>query len=161
MTEIIWTPVESLLGTVKEFENFSHSISYQEIDEILGPTNFPVAITPVSLQETIITLNGDPASISGYFKYIFFDTIIYLDFENNIVVKSGTETQGTWEQIDMNEVYQMIEFIPDTIRFRTFEFIATANGNQKTYTIDVSDQNWTPGLNALQNAVSIIRSRGN
>ena len=161
MAEIVWSPVESLLGTVTEFQNFSHSISYQEVDDILGPTNYPVTITPSSAQETVIISDGDPASISGYFKYIFFDTVIYLDFDRNIVTKSGTETQGTWEQINMDEVYQMIEFIPDTVRFRTFEFVATANGNQKTYTIDVSDRNWTPGLNALQNAVSIIRARGN
>lgn len=161
MIEIVWTPVETLLGTVREFENFSYSISYQEIDDILGPTTYPVTIIPSSVQETVVITDGVVATISGYFKYIFFDTVIYLDFDKNIITKSGTETQGTWEQIDMTNVYQMIEFIPDIVRFRTFEFTAIANGNEKVYAIDVSDQNWTPGMNALKNAVEIIRARGN
>lgn len=178
-----WTPETSLLGAVREFQNFSHSIRYYE--EIVGaPTTnpdgtttagettivwFPIVVTQTSPQVTVTSTStaSDPATIIGYYKYIFYDTIIYRDFNENIKTLTGSADKGTWEMLDMNDCYQMIEFIPDNARFRTFSFLCEAknvDGTTRataTYTIDVSDRNWTPGSVALKNAVDIIRSRGN
>lgn len=179
-----WTPETTLLGTVREFESFSHSIRYYEeevgapgVDPTTGaPTAgevtqvyYPVVITQVAPQTTVITTQtaSDPATIIGFYKYIFYDTIIYRDFKENIKTLQGSADKGTWEMLDMNDCYQMVEFIPDSTRFRTFSFTCEAkntNGTTRataTYTINVSDQNWTSGSNALKNVVDAIRARGN
>ena len=179
-----WTPSTTLLGTVREFQQFSHSIRYYEeevgaagVDPTTGAATpgevtqiyYPVVITQVAPQTTVITTQtpADPASINGFYKYIFYDTIIYRDFNDKIKTLQGTGDKGTWEQLDMNDCYQMVEFIPDSTRFRTFSFTAeakNANGTTRatqTFTIDVSDQNWTSGSNALKNVVQAIRARGN
>ena len=193
----IWTPEESLLATVREFESFSSSFEYYEevitpgaVDPVTGLAGedivtrvyYPVRLTQVSPQDTVTIVNGTwitqttqlnpnpgttAATLNGYYRYIFYDTIIYRDFNENIKTLTGSATKGTWEQLDMNDCYQMVEFIPDTVRYRRFEFIAEAvNVNNevvstKNYYVDVSDRNWTPGLMALRNAVQIIRDRGN
>jgi hypothetical protein len=177
-----WVPELSLLGTVTEFQSFSYSIRYYEESE--GPggidpgtglatpgeitrTYYPVTIIPASPKPTITTTIGDPATISGLFQYVYNDVITYRDFNENIVVKSGTATLGTWEQINMAEVYQLVEFVPDSSRFRTFSYTAQAkniDGSVRAtteYTIDVSDQNWSNGATALRNAIATIKARGN
>jgi hypothetical protein len=177
-----WTPEESLLGAVTEFQNFSHSIAYYEesigaggVDPVTGaPTAgevtrvyYPVTIIPESPKPTVNTTIGNPATISGFFQYVYNDVVTYRDFNENIVVKSGTSTLGTWEQINMAEVYQIVEFSPDSFRFKTFNYTAQAknmNGSVRAtaqFTINVSDQNWSNGAAALRNAIAIIRARGN
>lgn len=177
-----WTPTESLLNTVTEFQTFSNSVRYYE--EVVGPGGvdattgeptageitfvyYPVTITQASPKDTITTSIGDPATITGFYRYVYNDIVTYRDFNENIVTKSGTADLGTWEQINMDEVYQLIEFVPDGSRFRTFSYTASAKNTDgsvratTTYTINVSDQNWSNGAAALRNAVTIIRARGN
>ena len=179
-----WSPSTTLLGTVREFEQFSYSIRYYEeeigaagVDPVTGEATpgevtqvyYPVVISQVAPQTTVITTQtaNDPASINGFYKYIFYDTVIYRDYNENIKTLQGSGDMGTWEQLDMNDCYQMVEFIPDSTRFRTFSFTAEAknsNGTTRatqTFTINVSDQNWTSGSNALKNVVDAIRARGN
>lgn len=175
-----WTPATSLLGTVREFTNFSHSIQYYEetpgepttgVDGTVTPgeavrTYYPVTITQVTPQSTISTAVGDPATLTGYYKYIFYDTIIYRDFNENIKTLQGSGDMGTWEQFNIDDCYQMVEFIPDSTRFRTFHFTAEAkntNGSVRAtsdYTIDVSDQSWDSGAAALHNVITQIRAKG-
>ena len=179
-----WTPSATLLSTVREFEQFSHSVRYYEesigaagVDPVTGEATpgevtfvyYPVVITQVAPQTTVITTQtaSDPAAINGFYKYIFYDTIIYRDFNDNIKTLRGSGDMGTWEQLDMADCYQMVEFIPDSTRFRTFSFTAEAKNTDgttratQTFTIDVSDRSWTSGSNALKNAVDTIRARGN
>lgn len=187
-----WTPTDALLHTVKEFQAFSTaSITYFELVTMVDPATqvetqvevyFPVYLTQVTPQDTVTTVNGaytvaptveapyppvTPASLSGLYRYIFYDTVIYRDFNETIKTLTGTATLGTWQQLDMNDCYQMVEFIPDTVRYRQFQFLAEAKDKDgvvvstMTYLVDVSDRNWTPGMNALRNAIAIIRARGN
>lgn len=180
------------LHTVKEFETFTtNSITYFELVTIIDKETqvetkvevyFPVYLTQVSPQDTVTTVNGayvepptelepyppvTPASFTGLYRYIFYDTIIYRDFNENIKTLSGSATKGAWEHFDINDCYQFVEFIPDTVRYRRFEFIATAKDEKgevkstKSYFVDVKDHNWTPGLVALRNAIQTIRDRGN
>lgn len=165
-----WTPEDSVLATVREFDNFSTNITYYSEEETPAGTvriDYLVEITENSPQNTVSVVDGVSASISGYYRYIFYDTIIYLDFADTVKTITGSATKGTWELFDVNDCYQMIEFIPDDTRYRRFEFVANAKGTNgetiatKTYYVDVNDQSWTPGLNALLNVIQTIKTRGN
>ena len=178
----MWSPSSSLLGTVSEFQNFSYSIRYYE-ETIGAPTlnldgtttpglttrdYYPVVITQANPQMTISSTSvaADPATISGYFKYVFNDVITYRDFNENIKILQGTPNIGTWELFNINDCYQFVEFSPDDSRFRQFTFTATAKNLDGTirattvYTINVSDQNWSSGSDALKNAIDAIKLRG-
>ena len=161
-----------LPGTVQEFENFSYGIQYYDegiVDPVTGLTgekvDYTVTITQLSPQATVTTSSGITATVAGFYRYIFYDTVIYKNFNNEILTIQGTENLGTWEQIIPAEVYQIIEFIPDATRFRTFNFLAEAKSSTgavvatTNFIIDVSDRNWDPGKAALQNIVAIIKSR--
>ena len=154
----MWTPTLTLLGTVKEFETFSYSITY--LSEI--GINLPVTITALVPKPSVV-ISGN--SISGYYKFLFNDSITYKNISNTFTTLQGTETTGAWEIFDINDVYQMTSFKPDSTRFRTFSFLAEAkDGSQvvdtRTYTIDVDDKNWTPGLNNLKDAVTATKAKG-
>ena len=165
-----WTPSDTLLGTVKEFENFSYDIQYyteeagatDPVTGLAGPstiTYYDVNIVPEAIKATIETTDGDPATIVGYYKFIFFDTIDYRDYNGNIVVLTGDETQGAWEKLDINSAFEMTDFDPDRTRDRTFTFTANAMDgdtvlDSQEYTIRVYDPDWTNGKNALKAAVA-------
>jgi hypothetical protein len=189
-TAEIWTPVDPILGTVKEFENFSYSISYYKEDTIVNPatgvavdtiTHYPVKITAVTPVESVICTNEDPttaatssATVAGNFNRAFFDVLIYKDFKKNIKTINSNDTQGAWEQFDINDCYQFIEFKPDESRYRQFHYIAEAYsktivGGQEVitvvatqdYVIELDDRNWDSGKVALQNVIDTISSRSN
>lgn len=165
-----WTPSTTLLGTVREFENFSYSIQYYEevpgavdpISGLAGPatqTYYPVSIIPAAVKATITTTNGDPATIAGFYKYIFFDTVKYRDYNDTIVTLVGDETQGAWEKLDINSTFEMTDFDPDRARDVSFSFTANAmNGStvlaSQVYKVRVYDPNWDNGKNALKAAVA-------
>lgn len=192
----IWTPATQLLSTVVEYQSFSHVFEYYEefvsagaIDQITGLPGadvitlvyYPIRLTQISPYETVSIVNGsyitqptqqapnqpiNPATLSGFYRYVFFDTLIYRDYNETVKTLTGTANHGAWELFDMNDCYQMVEFIPDNNRFRRFEFLAEAFNSQNevvstmTYYIDVSDRNWTPGKNSLKGVVQTIRNRG-
>lgn len=175
-----WIPTEPLLGTVTEFQNFDYSIQYYE--EVVGPGGidattgeatpgevtrvyYPVTITPEIVKPTISSTTGNPGHVSGYYQYTFNDVIQYRDNNNNIVTLTGDATQGTWQKLNMDVVYQITSFRPDTSRDRTFNFTAIAkNGDTVVattdYNIRVFDPSWTSGLNNLRAAIATIRARG-
>lgn len=164
-----WTPIEALLGAVRENESFSYTIQYYEI-ELVGDVETQVQrvvnLTQLSPKNTVSVQNGLAAAISGFYETSFFDTIVYLDFSNTIKTLDGDISSSAWEKFDINDCYQFVEFIPDNTRYRRFEFQADAVSESgaiiesKTYYVDLSDLNWTPGMLALQEAVSIIKGRG-
>lgn len=192
-----WTPTTPLLGTVVEFENFSFPLDYTTVgvDPLTGletEVHYPVRITTTSPKDTVVLANsqvtwtappggtglysyvlGTGASVSGFFKYVYNDTVEYMNFDKDIITLAGTETTGTWELFDVNDCYQMLSFKADTTRYRQFSYTAEAytksrvGGNDVinvvstlNCTIDVSDRNWTPGMTALRNAVATTKARG-
>lgn len=192
-----WTPTTTILGTVVEFENFSFPFDYTTtgIDPLTGletEVHYPIRVTTTSPKSTVVLADsqvtwtappggigsytyvlGTSASVSGYFKYVYNDSIEYMNFDKDIISLVGTETTGTWEMFDVEDCYQLLSFKADTTRFRQFSYKAEAytksriGGNDVitvvstlNCTIDVSDRNWTPGMTALRNAVQTTKSRG-
>ena len=177
-----WTPTITLLGTVKELETFSYSIQYYE--EIVSapegggaggegdagggePTvtivYYPVYIVPEINKATITATPEeepeDPATVAGYYKYIFYDRVEYRGYSNNIVTLTGDENSGAWEKLDLDNAFEMTDFDPDRTRDITFSFTANAvDGDaviaSQEFTVRVYDPNWTNGKNALKAAVA-------
>lgn len=169
-----WTPTETLLGTVKELETFSYSIEYYEESEgapdpVTGEagaptiTYYPVYVVP-QISKTTITVTPeeepeDPATVAGYYKYIFYDTVKYRGYSNNIVTLIGDETQGAWEKLNLDTAFEMTDFDPDRTRDITFSFTANAVDEgtviaSQQFTVRVYDPNWTNGKNSLKAAVA-------
>lgn len=177
-----WSPDTTLLGTVTEFQNFSYSIQYYEetitpggVDPVTGLPGedlvtriyYPIMVTQTNQKPTVGVTGGDPAIISGFFRYVFWDTIQYRNFNDQLITLTGTETKGAWEQFyeQINDVYQLSYFDPDGSRDRSFSFTASAYDglnviSTQTYTIRVYDPSWTSGRNNLVSAVASIRAAG-
>lgn len=165
-----WEPPISLLGTVTEYENFSYSIQYfaegaAGDPEAIPPveagedTYYPVTITASSSKPTVILTDGDPASIAGFYKFVFNDTIEYKSKSGNIVTLVGDENTGAWDKLNYNDVYHMTAFRPDTSRDMSLTYTAVAKDGDtiiatKEYTVRIFDPNWTNGQNALRDALA-------
>lgn len=165
-----WIPSAPLLGTVTEYQNFSYSVRYyvpgaagdaSAVPPVAaGPdVYYPVTITATSSKPTVALTTGDPATIAGFFKFVFNDTIQYKSKSGNIVTLVGDENQGSWDKLNSNDVYHMTSFQPDTTRDMTLTYTAQAkDGNTviatQSFTIRISDPNWTNGQNALRDALS-------
>jgi hypothetical protein len=187
MIDGTWIPSASLLGTHGELANFSHSIQFY----VPGATADPIAVPPVeagvdtyyriritALDSNQITVSTtyptplDPAIISGYYKGIFNDTLTTRakdgSFTTITTLGSGS---GVFDAVNRDKVYEVISFKADTIRSKTFSYLAEAidttvgspTYNQvvanKTYTIKAEDKNWTPGLNNLKELVTYASSK--
>jgi hypothetical protein len=161
-----WTPTDTLLGTVTEYQNFNFPIQYytetagtpDPITGLPGPTSstyYPVTIVAGSAKDTVVITNGLSANISGFFKYVFNDTIQYKNKSKTMVTLVGDADKGTWDKLNTNDVYHMTSFKADPSRDLTLSYVATANGESKTYTIRINDPNWTNGQNALKNAIAL------
>jgi hypothetical protein len=153
----------------KEFENFSHTITYTDPVEEGGPppTIYHVRIIPQQVNPDSVTIVSDEeqASVSGFFRFTFNDIIQYLAKDRTIktIDTLAEPPGGAWQKIDLDDVLEMISFKADVTREREFNYIAEAydseDPNKETlftnsYTIFVRDLNWTPGQIALKEAVS-------
>jgi hypothetical protein len=161
-------PSEEVLGTVLEYENFSFPI-YYEVETITGTpvseggtgTSSTISRYPVEIvfnednPVTVLKINGDPATIFGYF---------YDSFDNSLQYRTPQDTFVTvdkFEEIDQNALSQMIYYLADTRRTIDYTYTANAmNGNaiiaSKIYTITVQND-WTNGKNTLQTYVGYTR----
>jgi hypothetical protein len=133
-------PELSTLNTLNELKNLSHTITY--VEGISGLT-YPVTIT-TTMPNNTINISGD--TISGYYSESFEDEISYRTVNDTFV------TVNKWQDIvnaivaqSLSEIYL---FRADTRSRIVYSYLATANGNTKTYTINV-DNDWTPGRNQL------------
>ena len=166
-----WTPTTTLLGTVVENQSFNYTERYYTeeagaIDPITGlpgpstNTYYNVNITPTTVKPTVTITNGSTASISGYFQRVFNDTIQYIDHSGNIKTLVGDSSQGSWDKLNLADVYHMTSFKPDTIRDMSLSYTATAvNGSgatlaTQTFTIRIYDPSWDAGKTALRNALN-------
>lgn len=166
---------EEVISVVEyaEFENFSHTITYVEpVDEGAPPTiTYFVRILPQQGTPDSVTIVSDVenASISGFFRHTFNDTIQYLA-KNNLVKTVDTLTPpagGAWLKVDLDDVLEMVSFKADITRERELIYIAQAYDSEdldkvtlftNQYTIFVRDLNWTPGQLSLKEAVTYASS---
>jgi len=182
-----WIPSVTLLGTHGELASFSHAIQFYvpgaSADATADPpveagvdVYYKIRITALdSNQSTVICTYPtplDPGVISGYYKGIFNDTL-------TTRAKDGTFTTlttlgagaGVFDTVNRDKVYEVISFKADTVRSKTFSYLAEAIDTtvgsptysqvvaSQTYTIKAEDKNWSPGLNNLKELVSYASSK--
>jgi hypothetical protein len=171
-----WVPETSELGPYGELQNFSNSIQYYTetegaVDPATGQSGastivyYSVRIIPLeSKPDTITITSGNPAIISGYFKRVFNDQIQYRNFTNEIKTITTDENNGAWDKLNLvkSDVKEISSFQPDSNRNIIKSYRAEAYSPQTpniiisstTYTINITDRNWTPGQLALKELVS-------
>jgi hypothetical protein len=178
-----WTPTTTELGPHAELETFSHSITYiiegTDADPLADPptegteeVRYNVRIVPQEANPaTVVFTEGDPATISGYFKRVFNDTIEYKTFNKNIKTVQTDPDNGAWDKVINDEVYEALSFKADTTRNIIRNYTAEAYDNDplsptyldvvasKNYTINIRDLNWTTGQNLLKDLVNLTKSR--
>ena len=173
-----WTPEESNLGTHPELQNFAHSIQYYDEIETGGGAEgevgtveriyYPVNITPQyqGSYPTLVITNGLQASISGFFRGVFNDSLTILNKQGILrTVSTLQPPEGSvWDKIDRPNLLQVVSFKADTSRSRTLTYLAEAvdiNNNivaSNIYTILAQDLNWTPGQQNLKELVTYASS---
>lgn len=160
-----WNPSITELGAHPEFENFSHTITYEVIDPILGAISYSVRIIPQETVPDTVTISG--ATISGYFKHVFNDILTYRTFNQQIKTVTTDSDNGAWDKLNTDDVYEFTSFKADTSRSRIYNYVAEAYDPlvpgaviaTQNYTLNVRDLDWTPGLLALKEIVSLTQSR--
>jgi hypothetical protein len=182
-----WIPSATLLGTYGELVTFSHSIQFYVPGTVADPTATPpveagadiyyrVRITALDSNQSTVSCTYptplDPGIISGYYKGIFNDILTTRAKDGNFTtITTLGNGGGVFETINRDKVYEVISFKADTVRSKTFSYLAEAidtvllspTYNQvvasQTYTIKAEDKNWTPGLNNLKELVSYASSK--
>jgi hypothetical protein len=151
----MWNPPLFDLEPVDENVQFSHTVTYEAEDpETMTMVSYPVTITANEVNPSSISISGD--TISGF----YFDS-----FDNLITYRTP---QGTFpvvtkfNQIDINNLYQMISYKANTTQSKTFTYTATAMNEgvvvaSQVYTKTVTN-NWTSGKNSLQEYVGYASS---
>jgi hypothetical protein len=161
-----WSPNATELGPHTELETFSHTITYEETDPILLTTvSYSVRIIPVESLPSTVTISG--ATIAGYFKRVFNDTIKYKTFNKEIKTAVTDPDNGAWDKVNNAEVYETLSFKADTSRSIIKHYNAEAYDPlfpntviaSKSYTINIRDLNWTTGQNLLKDLVNLTKSR--
>jgi hypothetical protein len=155
----------------KEFENFSHTITYiEEVEEGMPTKTYFVRIIPqqVNPDSVVIVSDVEMASISGFFRFTFNDTIQYLAKDRSIKTFDTLSEPpgGAWQKVDLDDVSEMVSFKADVTRERQFDYFAEAYDSESpgvvvstnNYTIIVRDLDWTPGQIALKDAVAYASS---
>jgi hypothetical protein len=152
----MWDPVLTDLDPVNENVTFSHTITYEEEDPLtMTMVSYPVTITVNEVNPTSISIVGD--TISGY----YFDS-----FDNLITYRTP---QGTFpvvtkfNQIDIDNLYEMVSYKASTVLSKTFTYTATAKTEEgeivatQVYSKTVTND-WTSGKLSLQEYVSYASS---
>ena len=165
-----WNPETTELGPYTELQSFSHTITYDEIDPILFTTiSYSVRIIPTQSLPSTVTISG--ATIAGYFKRVFNDTIQYKTFGKEIKTAVTDTDNGAWDKVTNSEVYETLSFKADTSRSIIRNYTAEAYDNNpvsptyldvvasKSYTINIRDLNWSTGQNLLKQLVTLTQSR--
>jgi hypothetical protein len=131
-----FSPTNTLLGTVNEFQNISFTISYNS----LFLSNPQVTITANQPSPNIIINNN---IITGYFSDSFENIISYRTNQDTFVEVSR------FTDIDTEELYGIYHFDADSRVQIPYTFTASIpSGETQTYTIIVL-HNFTPNRNQL------------
>ena len=158
-----WNPIQPLLATHAELENFTHAIEYYEVGLAAQNTYYTVRITPQQVNpNTVSFVTGAPGVISGFYKGIFNDSLTTRSEDGTISTIStlGDPEGSVFEKVNKDGLSEVIAFNADTDRSRTFTYLAeaiTLGGTvvaSTTYTIQAQDLNWTPGQLNLKELVS-------
>jgi len=143
-----FSPSSTVLNTLYELKNLSHTITYTDTSGATGATGFgtPYTVTvTTSMPNHTVTVSGN--TISGYYSDSFDNEISYRTVDHNFV------TVNKWSDIViaiadgiLADVYY---YKADTRTRIVYSYLATAsNGATQTYTINV-DNDWTSGRNQL------------
>lgn len=143
-----FSPSSTVLNTLYELKNLSHTITYTDTSGASGATGFgtsyPVTVTTTMPNDTVM-VSGN--TISGYYSDSFNNEISYRTVDHRLI------TVNKWEDIViaiadgiLADVYY---YKADTTTRIVYNYLATAsNGATQTYTINV-DNNWTTGRNQV------------
>lgn len=177
-----WVPESDPMVTVTEYGNFSVTIQYYElvgggIDPGTGlsipetPVYYNVTVTPQLTDPSTISITGNgtkSVTISGYYGPCFNDQLKamlthdvvsennislpnYRDYDTLTVEPKGVGAWTKFAQHDDN--FEIVSFIPDATRTRDIYYTCVSNGNTVTKYNRVQDLNWTPGMEALNQAI--------
>lgn len=175
-----WIPESDPMGTHTQMENFSHTVQYYTIEIIPGSvdpetgaagesteirTYYPVVITPNDPNPASITINNtgstSGSTISGFYGSIFNDQVYAMKNDFTYVYLDTMTTppigEGVWTKLEDYDIKEMVYFIPDPSRTRTFTYTCVANGESTTKSVVCQDLSWEPGKNALRAAVAATR----
>ena len=137
-------PATTVLNTLHEFENLAHTITYTSGGATGPGTSYPVTITAVE-PHAQVTVSGD--TISGYYRNVFNNEIYYRTRYED-VTKDEFFMVHYFNEIDPEQPYEIYHYNVDTTARKTFSYIAEANGETQTYTINV-DNDWTTARDQL------------
>lgn len=145
-------PTNTNLNTLYELNNLSHNIVYVEdtgppapsgIGGSMGGQSYPVTVTAVTPN---ITVNVSGNTITGYYSDAFDNQIKYRTVDDKfITVTKWYEIAYAIANETLSELYY---YHADTRSRITYSYVATANGNSQTYTINL-DNDWLAGRNQL------------
>jgi hypothetical protein len=151
-----WNPVSTDLGSVNENVTFSHTITYEEEDPLtMTMVSYPVTVTANEVNPSTISIVG--AAISGYYFDSFDNVITYRTAEGTFPVVTK------FNQIQLDNLYEMISYKASTSRTKTFTYTATARNDlnavvaTQVYSKTVTND-WTSGKNSLQEYVGYASS---
>lgn len=133
-------PTNTLLNTLNEQKNFSHTITYTDA---LG-VSYPVSITPSEINSTVLTSGG---TISGNYTNVFDETIQYRTIKQD-PNDDEFKTVYNFNDVDINNDYEIYHYNASDVRSKTYTYIASANGQSQAYTIVVAND-WSSGRNEL------------
>lgn len=145
-----WNPVSTDLGSVDENVNFSHTITYEELDPLTElMVSYPVTITANETNPSSIVISGD--TISGYYFDSFEYSITYRTGDGQLPVVSK------FSQIPLSNLHEMVSYKASLVLSKTFSYTAVAKDGvavkaTQVYTKTVTN-NWTTGKNSLQQYV--------
>lgn len=182
-----WIPESDPMVTVTENGTFSVTIQYYELSisgggsemepPIETPIYYNVTVTPQLTDPPTISITGNgttAVTISGYYGPCFDDKLKsmltydvidpnntkqprYRDYDT---LTTSPEGIGSWiKYASYPDNYEVVSFIPDLTRTRDIYYNCVSNGNTAVKFNRVQDLNWTPGMEALKQAVDSTKRR--
>lgn len=184
-----WTPETTSLGTYTQSSSVMANVQYYEISFGAGTTDpntgvttpgeeirtyYPVRITANQVNPATIALSHNDvaktATLSGVYGPVFNDVVRAMKKDKSIIqldtMSSPPIGTSVWAKLAQYDVEEVLSFIADSSRERTFTYTAKAgsivNGvmnviSTTTFSVLLSDKNWTAGRDALRLAVTATR----
>jgi hypothetical protein len=160
-----WQPASTAINQPDDLavkQTFSYGIQY--IDSKTGSPR-PVTLTASTQSfSSIVLVNGTSAAISGYYPYLFDQSIIKYKQKANDNDSIQTISQGNiltdiWDaDFSESDVYAMTSFRADRTLYHTYDYVAMAVDTQTgpqtiTYTVTLTNF-WDVGKALFKEAVN-------